>query len=152
METIGYFVKDLFTPEQWARIMGWLIDTGIMLFNNALVVLWVMLLIFATTQIVKISWRRSKLKGPPEWAIHALSIFSAGGWGYAQNDHNYSIDERAAVAIMAWFFTWLIVTYGGELLKAYRPKLWAAINIDRRKLELGPPPATPGRRKEDEKL
>jgi hypothetical protein len=149
METITNVIKGMFTPEQWIRIMGWLIDTGIVLLNNALSVMWVVFLIFATTQMVKITWRRSKLKGPPEWAIHGVSLLSAGGWGFTQND-SHVLDERAAMALVAWFITWLVVTYGGEMLKTYRPKIWSAINADRRKLDLGPPPATPGRRKEDQ--
>lgn len=140
-------IKSLFTPEQWATVMGWLITTAGMLLNNALIVLWVAFLVFASTQVVKISWQRSKrLKGPPDWAIHAVSVLSAIGWGYAQNAEKYSLDERAAIALAAWFLTWFAVTYGGGIMKEYRPKLWSAINFSRRKLELGPPPATPERR------
>lgn len=144
------FIKSLFTPEQWARLLGWLIDTGIALLDNALSVLWLVFLIFATTQLVKITWRRSRLKGPPAWAIHGVSLLSAGAWSFSQLDA-HAFDARGALAVVAWFITWLIVTYGGDLLKAYRPALWAAINLDRRKLVLGPPPATPGRRQEDRK-
>lgn len=144
-------IKSLFTPEQVARIMGWLIDTGIALLDHALSVLWVVFLIFATTQFVKISWRRSSINGPPDWAVHGVSALSAGVWSYFQLGQ-HALDTRSALAVAAWFITWLLVTYGSAVLKAWRPTLWAAINFDRRKMELGPPPATNGRRKEDRKL
>ncbi len=142
------FIKSLFTPEQWVRVMDWLVPTALMLLSNALTVLWVIFLIFGTTQVIKISWRKSKIKGPPEWALHFVSLISAGGWSLLLD--NRAADERVAIAVAAWFLTWLIVTYGGALLKEYQPKLWSAINFDRRKLKLGPPPATHERR-EDEK-
>ena len=44
----------------------------------------------------------------------------------------------------------VLFKFGFALLTKFMPGLAAAVNFDRRKLDLGPPPATPERRDETE--
>lgn len=126
------FIKSLFTPEQVAVVVGWFIKTSISIANELLLVLLVVLLAIAGTQAIKLVWQRAKIKGPSQWQIHATSFVMATLWSFFLIEA-HDAAEVFAIALIAWFLTWLVATFALSVLRHYRPELWKLVNMKHNK-------------------
>lgn len=138
------FIKSLFTPEQLAPLIGWLVKTSIMIASELLMVLLVVLLAIAGTQLIKLVWQRAKIRGPSEWHIHATSLCMATLWSFLLIK-SHSVAQVLAIALVAWFLTWLIATFALDVLRNHFPKLSKLVNMNRRKRDRGAPGGFPRR-------
>jgi hypothetical protein len=139
MKEIIIFIKSILTPEQWNILFGWFLQV----WSHAEQVAVVAVLIFATTQIIKIGWRliafAHKRRPPSDPAIHLIALLASAFWSMTMIREN--IINMLTMIVLAWFVTWLAVTYGAKFLKVYYPPLWTVINLDRRthRRRRGPP-------------
>ena len=127
------WILALLTPAEWAAL-AWLVP-GTLVF----------------THFTKLAWRLSPIPGGgnPN-AIHLI----AGAIGFL-----IAIPLWPGTGHAPWWIAGPVAGGGGAigifkafypLLQYFFPKLAAALNADRRKLELGPPPATPERRQDQQ--
>lgn len=131
MKEIIDTVKVLFTADQWQRVVEWFIGLAAILIDGLLSILLVAALVFVTAQMFKIVFRRSSgLPSPSDWQIHCVAFAASLLWSFSLLDGDYA--QRGALALLAWFAVWLVVTFGGALLKYHNPKLWSALNMERR--------------------
>ncbi len=121
---------NLFTPAEWRTVI------------------WLLLCTLALTHTLKVLWRLSPLKGGGDGAVQIIAIVSgfiaafllwpaaSGPWYVAGVIAGPSSSLAFKVAFAA--------------LSKFAPGIAAALNFDRRKQDLGPPPDGVPRRKEDE--
>jgi len=118
IEGLVNFIRGLFSPEQWAQIGKFLADTLISVLDHGLDVALLVVLILATTQIIKMFMRRAeKLPDPSNPVIHSTSVLSSALWSFTLFPDD-KLPETLAAAIVAWFVAYLIATYGLRYLRA----------------------------------
>ena len=121
---------NLFSPAEWKAII------------------WMLVATIATTHTLKILWRWMPIKGGGHVGVNAIAIVSGFIAAFAVWPETGSIPWYVA-GVIAGPASSLVFKIAFSRIKKFFPDTAAAINADRRRLELGPPPATAERRKTD---
>jgi hypothetical protein len=132
-----------------APVVLWFV--GLLTPKEWLALLWLVLGTFMFVHFAKLAWRLLPIPGGGNHdAIHVLAgvigaILAYSLWPETSAAPWWIVGPTAggggAIGVFKAFF---------PVLSMISPRLARAFNGDRRKLELGPPPATPGRRKDDQ--
>lgn len=122
-------VINLFTPDEWRAVI------------------WLLVCTVAATHTLKIVWRFVPIKGGGNGQVQVIAIVAGFASAFLMwPEHTVPWYAAGVIAGPASSVAFKIA-FG--VLTKYFPTIAAAVNADRRKLELGPPPATDERRKDE---
>ena len=124
-------IINLLTPKEWEAL------------------LWLMACTLAATQTVKVLWRLSPIRGGGHIGVNVIATFTGMASAFAVWPANETAPWYVA-GVIAGPASSLVFKIAFSLIKKFFPDTAAAINADRRRTEMGPPPETVERRKTDD--
>lgn len=125
-----------------------ILERALSLFTTAewRIVIWLLLCTVALTHIIKVLWRLSPVKGGGNGSVQIIAIVS--GFLSAFMLWPATSGPWYVAGIIVGPASSYVFKVGFALLSKLSPDLAAALNFERRRLVLGPPPATVERRNE----